>query len=281
MPFFTSVETAARIERAECQLLRDEAAAAARTQSATTPVVREIAGGVAVLMESGSPLNKLAGLGFEGVPTEAAFAEVERVFAAAQSDLVVEVSTLGDPEVGLFLTRRGYELVGHEAVLGCPLSPHEAPALPAGLTISRCNDEELKTWVEVLFTGFATPDTQGVASHETFSAEAIEAAANDFSAAAGTVRYLAKRDGVPAGAASMRMNDGIAQLCGSATLPDHRRRGVQTAFLKQRMAVAANAGCVLAIVTTQPGSKSMENVQRRGFELLYVRSILRFVASKS
>jgi hypothetical protein len=27
-------------------------------------------------------------------------------------------------------------------------------------------------------------------------------------------------------------------------------------------------------VTTQPGSKSCENVQRQGFELLYVRSIL-------
>ena len=33
-------------------------------------------------------------------------------------------------------------------------------------------------------------------------------------------------------------------------------------------------GCDLAVVTTQPGSKSQENVQRRGFELLYTRAVL-------
>jgi hypothetical protein len=34
------------------------------------------------------------------------------------------------------------------------------------------------------------------------------------------------------------------------------------------------AGCDIAVVTTAPGSKSQENVQRRGFDLLYTRAIL-------
>ncbi|MEJ2340034.1 MAG: hypothetical protein P8Y15_14260 [Gemmatimonadales bacterium] len=72
----------------------------------------------------------------------------------------------------------------------------------------------------------------------------------------------------------MRLSGGIAQLCGAATLPEHRRRGVQTALLARRLADAAHAGCDVAVVTTQPGSKSQENVQRRGFELLYTRAIL-------
>jgi len=33
-------------------------------------------------------------------------------------------------------------------------------------------------------------------------------------------------------------------------------------------------GCDVAVVTTQPGSKSQENVQKHGFELLYTRAIL-------
>jgi len=41
-----------------------------------------------------------------------------------------------------------------------------------------------------------------------------------------------------------------------------------------RLADAAAAGCDIAVVTTLPGSKSQENVQRRGFDLLYTRAIL-------
>ena len=55
---------------------------------------------------------------------------------------------------------------------------------------------------------------------------------------------------------------------------EHRRRGVQTTLLRERLADAAREGCDVAIVTTQPGSPSQENVQRQGFELLYARAIL-------
>lgn len=92
--------------------------------------------------------------------------------------------------------------------------------------------------------------------------------------APGFSRYLARRGGAVAGGASLRVGDGVAQLCGAATLPGHRRRGVQTALLLSRLDRAREAGCDVAVVTTQPGSKSMENVQRQGFQLLYVRAVL-------
>jgi ribosomal protein S18 acetylase RimI-like enzyme len=72
----------------------------------------------------------------------------------------------------------------------------------------------------------------------------------------------------------MRILNGVAQLCGAATLPEHRRRGVQTALLRERLAEAAREGCDVAVVTTQPGSPSQENAQRQGFELLYARAVL-------
>jgi hypothetical protein len=49
---------------------------------------------------------------------------------------------------------------------------------------------------------------------------------------------------------------------------------VQTALLRARLTAAAAAGCDVAVVTTQPGSKSHRNVQRQGFDLLYARAIL-------
>jgi len=49
---------------------------------------------------------------------------------------------------------------------------------------------------------------------------------------------------------------------------------VQSALLAARLEIAGQAGCDVAVVTTQPGSKSQENVQRQGFELLYTRAVL-------
>ena len=70
------------------------------------------------------------------------------------------------------------------------------------------------------------------------------------------------------------MAEGVAQLTGAATAPTHRHRGVQTALLSARLADATAAGRDIAVITTQPGSKSQHNAQRRGFDLLYTRAIL-------
>jgi len=91
---------------------------------------------------------------------------------------------------------------------------------------------------------------------------------------AGATPYLAYYHGVVAGGGSLRISEGVAQLTGAATVPACRRRGVQTALLAARLADAARAGCDIAVVTTAPGSKSQQNVQRRGFHLLYTRAVL-------
>jgi hypothetical protein len=44
--------------------------------------------------------------------------------------------------------------------------------------------------------------------------------------------------------------------------------------LRWRLARAREARCDVAVVTTQPASKSQQNVQRAGFALLYPRAIL-------
>jgi GNAT superfamily N-acetyltransferase len=96
----------------------------------------------------------------------------------------------------------------------------------------------------------------------------------DMAHAEGFVRVFAKRAGQLAGGAAMCVHDRVAQLCGAATLPAHRRKGVQSALLSHRLAHAAAAGCDIATITTLPGSKSQQNAQSRGFELLYARAHL-------
>lgn len=91
---------------------------------------------------------------------------------------------------------------------------------------------------------------------------------------AGFRGYMARITGTIVGGAVLRIDEGVAQFSGAATLPAFRRRGVQTALLRARLADAARAGCDIGIVVTQPASKSQQNVQREGFWLLYARQLL-------
>jgi GNAT superfamily N-acetyltransferase len=273
LPLFCDIALAERIERVEAQLIA-KASEAARSRSAGAPgFVIPMAGGVASFAEDGSPFNKVAGLGFSGVPDAAALDEIERAFTAHGAHVQIELAHLAEPAIGAFLTGRGYRLVSFENVLGLALGGEPERVTPAGVEVRPSGDDEFGSWLDVVAAGVAHPDTQGVPSHEEFPREVIEAAERDF-AAAGVIRYAALRDGVMAGGASIRMTAGVAQLTGAATAPAHRRRGVQTALLSARLADAAAAGCDVALVTTQPGSKSQQNVQRRGFDLLYTRAVL-------
>ncbi len=178
------------------------------------------------------------------------------------------------------LTGRGYELIGFENVLGLPLAQDVIDSLPQGppdrsVVVLRAGPAEADGWMHAVTTGFLHPDTfDGPASHESYERELLERIFADMNAVPTYERYIAQRDGVLAGGASLRIDEGIAQLCGAATLPEHRRHGVQTALLHHRLVKASRRGCDVAVVTTQPGSKSQQNVQRFGFALLYARAIL-------
>ncbi|WP_297625911.1 GNAT family N-acetyltransferase [Nocardia sp.] len=271
---FCSVELGARIEQVETELIATGSAAASARLGTEEGFVIPIAGGVAAFAEYGSPLNKVAGLGFAGIPGADEFEALEKQFAVRDAPVQVELAHLGEPAIGELLTARGYRLVSFENVLGIALESAADPALPTDVEVRHSGAGEFDIWLDVIADGFAHPDTQGVVSHEEFPREIIASAMRDLTAAAGVQRYVAVNEGTIAGGASMRMSQGIAQLTGAATLPDHRRRGIQSALLAARLAEATAAGCDIAVITTQPGSKSQQNAQRSGFDLLYTRAIL-------
>lgn len=273
---FATATLAARIERAETGLILDGARAAARRVPPAQLIVREMNGGVAAYVEPGAPFNKVAGLGFAGVPDPTTLDALERDFGARKAPLQFEVSTLADPALVRALTARGYLLVGFENVLGLPLDSSRAFDIEGkAVAVSRATDDEAPAWLDTVATGFMTPDVfDGPPSHESIPRDVLDRIFGDTIAAPSFERYLARVDGTIAGGASFRIQEGVAQLSGAATRPEFRRRGVQSALLGHRLAEAARRGCDLAVVTTQPGSKSQQNVQQIGFVLLYARAIL-------
>lgn len=89
-------------------------------------------------------------------------------------------------------------------------------------------------------------------------------------------RHVGLRGTEIVAASSMSFEEGIAFLAGAAMLRSHRLLGVQASMPAHRLAVARDHGIDLACVTTTPGTRSNQNVQRRGFSPLYTRALMTF-----
>lgn len=275
---FCDVDLAARVERAEARLMADVVDAAGRGPAAqglgdgfAIAVAIAIAGGFATFVEPGSPYNKVAGLGFAGVPSGSELDAVEAAFADRDAPVQIELAHLADPAVLDVLVGRGYRLISFENVLGRDLSA--VPPASPGIEVRRSLADDLDQWLAVVTEAAMHPDDEGLPM-EDFPRDVLERAERHGAGAAGVRRYTALRDGQPAGGASWRPAGDVAQLTGAGTLPAHRRHGVQSTLLAVRLAEAVAVGCDLAVVTTQPGSRSQRNAQRQGFDLLYTRAVL-------
>lgn len=259
---FVDATTAVRIDRVEARL--SLACAGPIADSLAIP----LEGGAAVFARPGSPINKIIGAGFTGPLDPDALADIEARWRARGEPVRVELASLAAPAAADQLGQRGYRLLGFEHVLVRPLADADADLAPA-------HDirQGHPAWRSVLVDGFAAPDGTG-ATVDSFGRDAIEAVMTDFTSAPGFTGYVALDAGQPAGAATLRVDDRVALLCGATTLPAARRRGVQAALLAARLRDARRAGCDLAVVTTAPGSLSQHNAARQGFVLAYVRAIL-------
>lgn len=276
-PLFADRALVARIEAAECDLVRS----CTLTAFEHDPTLRErglcrdIAGGVATFSRDDSPLNKVAGLGLHGPVDPSALEGLERAYAERGATTVVELASLADPSLPRLLSARGYVVVGFENVLGRTLVERGDAAAPPSITVRESAAEEYERWLDILVSGFVEPSADDPETHTPMSRESLLPVLRGMAQADSFRRYLAEVDGAAAGGASIRLDQArrLAQLCGAATLPAYRRRGVQGALLRARLADARDRGCELVVVTTQPGSTSQHNVQRQGFQLLYTRAI--------
>ncbi|RNL78995.1 GNAT family N-acetyltransferase [Nocardioides marmorisolisilvae] len=273
--YFVDEATAARIERAEAELMA-ACSSAVGSRFGVEHFQVAVRGGFATFAGADSPYNKVSGVGFAGIPDDHELSEMEARFAEHDAPVSFEVAALADPALVERLSSRGYRLVSFEDVLVRDLvDPPEVKA--DGVVVRRepadVDDSWIRAWLDTVVEASLQPDTQGLAQHEEFSREVLEQAElAGFDA--GVRTYLALVDGVPAGGAGVRLVNGIAQMAGAGTVPAYRRRGVQTALVAARLEDAAAAGCDLAVVTTQPGSPSHANTQRMGFDLGYTRAVL-------
>jgi GNAT superfamily N-acetyltransferase len=68
------------------------------------------------------------------------------------------------------------------------------------------------------------------------------------------------------------------ELGGASTIPELRRRGLQSALLRERLRYAFDHGCDLAVIAAEAGSNSQRNAERKGFRIAYTRTKWRLVS---
>ena len=268
-----SIEMARRIEAAETRLSLEMVDVSRRNGTDGVFCLR-VGSGAAVYCGPGAPMTKVIGVGIAESLTDEDIDRVEEAYAPTGEHPGWEMATLGDFPSIRRLESRGYRLQRIEMVLGRDLLRATLiDPVPADIRIERGHDEE---WARISIAGFSAAETvEGRdVPGEQYDSSILERVVQQFADIHEVRRYVAFLHGVPAGAAGARVDGGVYQLCGAATLPAFRRRGVQSALLSARLAEARAENCDLTVVTVEPGSRSQANVQRRGFTPLYSRLVL-------
>ena len=220
--------------------------------------VEKVGMGYAVYAGPDAPLNKLTGLGLDGPVTEAELEQVEAFYGRLHAPARITLCPLSHPSLLSLLQARGYRPDQWFSVLLTRLTTSEPAALPPGMQVGRVGAERANLWLETVIAGFGEPGSLAL----------NELLAPNFFAENGAC-YLAWVDGEPAGGGAFYRHEGTAEFGSASTRPRYRRRGVQIALLRARMAGAHALGCDLGLVVTSPGTPSQRNVERAGFRLAY------------
>ncbi len=232
--------------------------------------VEPICGGHMIFAGLNSPIGRTVGMGFDGSATAAELDRMEQFYRLHAAPSQIDVCPLTDPSLFEMLKQRGYVMAELNNVLFRRLNTNdrtEAPETPVGATIRQGHANEADAFSVIVVRSFF-PDGGEPEGFAEMIAPIYQAE--------GAVLYVAEVDGatVACGAGLIIPERRILALFGAGTLPEFRRRGLQTTLLRRRMEVAQKAGCEYAVIITQGGTTSMRNAERLGFRVAYSKATL-------
>ena len=252
-----------RLERAEGFACVQHAEARRRLHPESGAEWMECGGAYAVFDGVDSPVTQTFGLGIFEELTTATLEKIEAFFNERGAPVFHEVSPLAGADAFALLYARGYRPLELSNVVYREVTGPE-PTDSSNISVRVAGPDEARLWSEVGARGWSHehPEFAG------FMLELGEVTA----AREHTVCFLAELNGVPGAAGALCMHQGVALFAGSATVPEMRRRGLQSALLRERMRYAFTHGCDLAMMAALPGSDSQRNAERAGFRIAYTRT---------
>lgn len=264
-PLSVDQALSARLELADARLHVLGNEAVAEHLPARPRALLTLAGGVASYVGPRISLSRAVGLGMSGPITAADLDALIDFYAQRREDARVLLSPYADPTLFAGLGDRGFRLDELGTTLARRLDPADRIEPPAaGITVRRMDASERAAWVQTSLAGFAGTDNN-VPGEMSATFEAMTHVPT-------TTYYFAVIDSVLAGAGALDVQSGAAHFFATSTLPGARRRGVQSALLRARLAAAQAAGCDLAFTQTVAGGPSQRNAERHGFTTIYSRA---------
>jgi len=235
-----------------------------RTRPELGCAFERIGGGTMCFSGKDSPVGRAHGLGFFSPISESVLDHVEEFYRSRGVPAQIDVCPYTDPSLLELLKKRGYAIQEFNTVLGRYVYSDEDFSLPAGVTVRTPRRDEIKKVSEVVDRGFGDGKPMGFAwLFEIW----LETADN--------MTLVAEVDGEIVGGASglILREHNMAAFFGASTLPEFRKRSVQTALLRKRLEMAREARCDLAVTLTLPGTSSQRNAERAGFRTAFTKAV--------
>jgi ribosomal protein S18 acetylase RimI-like enzyme len=229
-----------------------------------------IGGGVVTVMANdptGGFWNRTIGLGITEPFTPAVLDEVcDFVRAHGGPSTLFQVSPRADPAGWEDLLTEAGATPGSTWVKFAG-NTRERPDVPTDLRLDVLGPEDGEACAYVMCTGFGMPLDSPLPAWFGQTPAWRDA---------GITAYGAWDGDELVAAATLLTFDGIASLCGAATLPTHRGRGAQGALMVRRIRDAAAAGCTTVVTETgaetpENPNPSLHNMRRMGLTELYER----------
>jgi GNAT superfamily N-acetyltransferase len=223
----------------------------------------ECAGANVVFDGIDSPVTQTFGLGLFEELTPSFLDLIERFFQDRGAQVDHEVSPLVGVAALSMLCARQYRPIEISSVMVRSVET-PSPQSPVNVKVRVAGPEEAQLWARVSARGWAHERPELMDFMQQFGAIA-------FAREHGPC-FLAELDGQPAAAGALWIRDGVALFSGASTVPEMRRRGLQSALLEERIRYASDHGCDLAMMVAEAGSESQRNAERKGFRIAYTRT---------
>ena len=266
---FSDLALSRRLERAEGQACLQFAKARRRMFPDSGAEWMECGGAYAVFDRVDSRVTQTFALGLFEELSGATLDVIERFFLDRGACVDHEVSPLAGAAALALLCARNYKPIEISSVLYRPVEQPRA-ADSGAIQVRVARPDEAQLWNNISASGWTHEHPE--------LADFVLQMGSVFTEREQTVCFLADVDGTPGAAGVLCMHDGVALFGGSSTVPELRRRGLQSALLEERLRYAFDHGCDVAMMAAEVGSNSQRNAERKGFRIAYTRTKWRLVA---
>jgi len=249
------------------QISRLEEARQVEGFSQIAPASIRVAGGIACFAGPASWCNLVCGIGLSGPVSAEDLDRIDAFYHGRGVPVRVELSPYADPSLLSALAARGFVPSRFENLLAREIAPDEdlwaGARMPEGIVVRPMKPGEEDVFVEVSSSGFR-PEGAPIspADHEV----SLKMAKNPR-----IIAVIAWAGDEAVGAGSAETRGEIAALFGTSVLPAFRRRGIQQALVRARLAEAKARGATLATIGSSPGEPTERNVERLGFRVVSTR----------